>query len=75
MTFENSRLVRNADSSINDNWDISNEQSNWFGFSDEYIGEKNSSKNFSMEENDESTEDFNKQIDRKYMYIALSCRS
>ena len=37
-----------------------------FGFSDEHTGKKNLSKEFSMEENDESTEDSNKQIDRKY---------
>lgn len=33
-----------------------------FGFSDQYTGKKNLSKEFSMEENDESTEDSNKQI-------------
>ena len=57
--LKNSRQFKNEDISINENWDISNEQSDWFGLSDEYTGEKNSSEDLSLEENDEWTEDSN----------------
>lgn len=40
--FENSKMFQNEEITINKNWDISSEQSSWYGFNHENVDEMNS---------------------------------